>query len=406
MSFAWFVAVRYLRDARAQTTLILAAVSIGVTVIVFLSALIGGLQASLIERTLGSQPHVTLRPTERVPRALSAPAPGTRVATLVEKAPQPMLSIDQWQAALREVQRTPGVLAASPTVTGPAFAVCGNARRPVVVRGVDAVRFAQVIPLPSRLRAGRYALDGSLALIGQDLAEELNAAPGTTIIVDAAEGRSVRLTVGGVFQLGNSAVDGSWVIVSLRQAQSLFVLPGGASTIELKVRDVFAAEDTARLLGAGTGLEAESWMEANSQLLSGLRAQDSSKKMIQFFVVLAVALGIASVMIVSVVQKSREIGILRAVGTPRRLIQRVFLIQGALLGLAGSLVGGALGSLCAQLFEGMARNADGSAQFPVQVTARLLAGATALAVGVGLAAAALPALRAARLDPATAIRNG
>ena len=122
MSFAWFVAVRYLRDARAQTTLILAAVSIGVTVIVFLSALIGGLQASLIERTLGSQPHVTLRPTERVPRALSAPAPGTRVATLVETAPQPMLSIDQWQAALREVQRTPGVLAASPTVTGPAFA--------------------------------------------------------------------------------------------------------------------------------------------------------------------------------------------------------------------------------------------------------------------------------------------
>ena len=169
MPYELFVALRFLREGRAQTALILGGVAMGVAVIVFLSALIGGLQASLIERTLGSQPHVTLRPTERVPRALSAPAPGTRVATLVEKAPQPMLSIDQWQAALREVQRTPGVLAASPTVTGPAFAVRGNARRPVVVRGVDAVRFAQVIPLTSRLRSGRYALDGSLAIIGQDL---------------------------------------------------------------------------------------------------------------------------------------------------------------------------------------------------------------------------------------------
>jgi lipoprotein-releasing system permease protein len=406
VSFARFVALRYLREDRAQTLLILAAVSIGVTVIVFLSALIGGLQASLIERTLGSQPHVTVRPAERVPRGLARAGEGTQVATLVEKAPQPLLSIDQWQVALAEAERTPGVVAASPTVSGAAFAVRGNARRPVVVRGVDETRFARVIPLPARLRAGRYSLDGSQALIGSDLAAELGVAPGATITVEEPEGRRVRLTIGGVFELGSSAVDGSWVVTSLRQGQSLFGLPGGASTLELKLRDVFAAEDTARLLGARTGLDVESWMAQNAQLLSGLRAQESSKQMIQFFVVLAVTLGIASVMIVSVTQKAREIGILRAVGTPRRLVQRIFLLQGAVLGLTGSLLGGGLGALFAWLFEGLARNPDGSPQFPVRVTLALLAGATALAVGVGLAAAALPARRAARLDPATAIRNG
>jgi lipoprotein-releasing system permease protein len=147
-------------------------------------------------------------------------------------------------------------------------------------------------------------------------------------------------------------------------------------------------------------------MALNAELLSGLSAQSSSKTMIQFFVVVTVALGIASVLIVSVVQKSREIGILRAVGTPPRRILAIFLIQGGVLGLAGSLVGSALGAFFAKAFETMTSNADGLPRFPVQVDLSLLAGASLLATGVGLLAAVIPARRAARLDPATAIRRG
>ncbi len=108
----------------------------------------------------------------------------------------------------------------------------------------------------------------------------------------------------------------------------------------------------------------------------------------------------------SVVQKSREIGILRAVGTAPRRVLRVFLIQGGVLGLAGSFVGSALGALFAKLFEGIARGPDGAPRFPVHLDAPLFLFATALATGVGLLAAVLPARRAAKLDPATAIRNG
>jgi lipoprotein-releasing system permease protein len=147
-------------------------------------------------------------------------------------------------------------------------------------------------------------------------------------------------------------------------------------------------------------------MKINAELLTGLSAQSSSKSMIQFFVVLAVALGIASVLIVSVVQKSREIGILRAVGTSRRRVLRIFLIQGAVLGLFGSFVGSALGAALSKLFEGLARGPDGAAKFPVQLDAQLFVLATVLATGVGLLAAVLPARRASRLDPASAIRNG
>jgi lipoprotein-releasing system permease protein len=128
--------------------------------------------------------------------------------------------------------------------------------------------------------------------------------------------------------------------------------------------------------------------------------------MIQFFVVVAVALGIASVLIVSVVQKSREIGILRAVGTPPRRVLSVFLIQGGVLGLLGSCAGSLLGALFAKAFEQIAPNPDGTPRFVVLLDAELFAFAAVLATTVGVLAAVIPARRAARLDPALAIRNG
>ncbi|MBS1124787.1 MAG: lolC, partial [Deltaproteobacteria bacterium] len=117
-------------------------------------------------------------------------------------------------------------------------------------------------------------------------------------------------------------------------------------------------------------------------------------------------LGIASVLIVSVVQKSREIGILRAVGTPARRILLVFLIQGGVLGIVGSFIGSAFGALLSRLFENVTRDASGAVRFPVQLDLSLFLIATGLATGVGLLSAVIPARRASRLDPATAIRNG
>jgi lipoprotein-releasing system permease protein len=196
------------------------------------------------------------------------------------------------------------------------------------------------------------------------------------------------------------------VLTSLRQAQALYGLPGGVTTIELKVADVFDAERVAVDLRSRSGLQADSWMKVNADLLTGLSAQSSSKNLIQFFVVLAVALGIASVLIVSVVQKSREIGILRAVGTPPRRVLTIFLIQGGLLGVVGSLIGSAFGALLSKLFEGLAVDPNGAPRFPVQLDLQLFAFATGVATAVGLLAAVIPARRAAKLDPATAIRNG
>jgi lipoprotein-releasing system permease protein len=405
MPFQWFVALRYLVDAKGQSALILAAVSVGVSVIVFLSALINGLQTSLIETTLGSQPHVTLRVPREVPRPLVAPEAGRAVARLVQPASQRLRSLDQWPVVMAGAERVAGVTAASPTVTGSGVATRAAARVPIVIRGVDAERFLAIIDLRQRMRAGAFDVSGGRVVIGSTLAADLGVGVGDTLRVASTEGVEDVVSIAGIFELGAESVDKTWVVTSLRHAQALFALPGGATTIELKVAEVFTADHVADEIRDRTGFTADSWMALNAELLSGLTAQSNSKTMIQFFVVVSVTLGIASVLIVSVVQKSRDIGILRAVGTPSRRVLAVFLIQGGVLGFAGSVLGSAMGVVFAKLFEDLTLGPDGLPRFLVQVDLPLLVSATLLATGSGLLAAVIPARRAARLDPAAAIRS-
>jgi lipoprotein-releasing system permease protein len=207
------------------------------------------------------------------------------------------------------------------------------------------------------------------------------------------------MRVAGIFELGVRELDSRYVYLDLRQAQILLDLPGGVTQIDLTVQEIFAAEEIAERLARLTGMQAESWMATNGQLLNALSSQTMTTQMIRIFVGLSVAFGIASVLAVSVVQRTREIGILRAMGSPRRQVMRVFLLQGGLLGLAGSALGGLVGWALVMVF-----NLMGPGLFFVQVPTGLVLSAMAVATLTGVLAAAAPARRAARYDPAVAIR--
>jgi lipoprotein-releasing system permease protein len=403
MPFELFVALRFLREGRAQTVLILAGASVGVAVIVFLSALIDGLQASLVARTLGSQPHIIVRAPDEVARPLTR-SPESLVQ--VVRPAQRLRSVDQWQQVRAVLERTPGVEAVAPVVAGPGFAARGTASRAVAIRGVEPEPFSRVIDVRSRLVAGTWRLRGSEAVIGQELAKELGLGVGDKLRLSTADGRADTFLITGIFDLGNKDVNARWVLVPLRSGQTLLDLVGGVSSLELRVTELFGAEALAGELQRRTGLVAESWMTLNAQLLTALRSQSSSRYMIQFFVIVAVALGIASVLVVSVVQKSREIGILKAMGTPTAKVMRVFLIQGAVVGGVGSVLGSTFGSALALFFTALLRNADGSPLFPITLEPRLFLMAAGVALVTGLVAAVVPARRASRLDPAVVIRNG
>jgi lipoprotein-releasing system permease protein len=401
LPFEWLVALRYLREGRLQTVLILAGVTGGVAVILFLTTLITQLQSSIVERTLGSQAHVVIKPLEEA-NLPSQPADST--AAIVQPRAQRLRSVDQWEAVMRLAAGTPGVVAVSPLVSGAGLAIRGTANRTIALQGVDAELYGRVVRMDRYMVRGRFAVGGVDAVIGSELARDLGVTLGDRIRVVTAEGRGELLTVAGLFDIGNRELNRRWVFTSIRLAQSLLDLPGGVSSVDLSVSEIFEADRVADRLRLQTGLTVESWMQTNAQLLAALRNQTVSNSLIRTFVVIIVAVGIASVLVVSVVQKQREIGILRAMGASPGRVMVVFLLQGAIYGAVGSVLGNGLAWGLLRFFAGVYRNADGSALITGVLEPSLALNVSALAMVVGVLAAALPARRAARMDPVQAIR--
>ena len=404
LPFEWIAAIRFLREGRMQTLFIISGIAIGVAVIVFMSAMLAGLQANFIKRVLTSQPQIQLLAPDEVARPLRGGA-GEVEAAVVQRPTQRTLSIDQWQKIRDQMQAMPEVTVVSPTVSGSALAVRGDASRSISITGMDPAVYFKIVRLPDYIVAGAPRLTSEDIIVGTELANDLGAAVGDKLNVEAASGASRILTITGIVDLGSKGINQRAAYVALRTAQSLLNLVGGVTTIDLTVRDIYAAEMLAQQIQASFPVEADSWIKTNAQFFTAVHAQATTNTLIRLFVGLSVAIGIAAVLVVSVIQRSKDIGILRAMGTRRGQILRVFLIQGGLLGLVGSLFGSAMGAAALVFWHGYARQVDGSELFPLIVDRDLFVGAAILATATGVAAAMAPALRAAKLDPVVAIRG-
>lgn len=408
LPFEWIVAIRFLREGRLQTLFIIAGVAIGVGVIVFMSALLAGLQGNFIRRVLSTQSHIQLLQPQQVTRVLrngNAATPGLLEGAMVQPPLQLTKSIDQWQAVVAQVRAMPGIRVVSPVASGSVLAMRGNATKAVTVSGIEPDTYFRIVDFSDKIVRGSLRLMGSDILIGTELSSDLGVDVGDRLHITSANGASSVLTIAGVFDLGNKGVNQHSTFTTLRMAQSLLDMPGGVTSVEVTVRDTYAAETMAQRIAAATGVEADSWIKNSAQFFAAISAQTTANTAIRFFVGLSVAFGIASVLVVVVVQKSREIGILRAMGISRGQILRLFLLQGGLMGLGGALVGCGIGALALVLWQKFARNADGTPLFPLAFDPQLFALALLLATLTGLLAAFAPALRAARLDPVVAIRG-
>lgn len=404
LPFEWILATRFMREGRMQTALIISGVALGVSVIVFISALISGLQTNLFRRTLDYQAQIVIRPQEEVARSLRSTA-GAELATLVQPRAQRLRSVDQWQTVRKALEALPEVVVVAPVLAGAGFVVRGDANKAISLVGIEPRSYLQLIALRPQMVEGSAEVSSADILIGTELGKILGVGLGDKLIVQTANAASATLSVSGVFDFGNKGVNERSVYVALRTAQNLLNLPGGVSSLELNLRQPFDAETVAQIVRAQTGLDVESWIELNAQFFSALQAQSMSNNIIRFFVGLTAALGIASVLVVSVVQKSKEIGILRATGSSRTQILRVFLLQGAMMGLFGSLLGSVAGWAFLMSWRAIAINADGTPMFVIEFDSLLFVWAALGATLVGTLAAVFPARTAARLDPAVAIRG-
>ena len=404
LGFERRVATRFLREGRMQTVLIIVGVAAGVAVVTYISALISGLQANTLDKTLGAQPHVSISPRDDVViAAREAPAAGTLVLEQAQPRAQRPRTLANWQALVPLLEAEPGVAAVSPMVAGAGLALRGEAQKSIALLGVDLDRYDRIVNLRAKVVSGVARLGPGEAVIGVELAKDLGLRVGDRLaIVTGGVSDAARVTA--LVDLGVRELNRRTVIVPLRAAQSLVGLPGGATNIDLALRDVWAAPELAAELGQRWPYKVESWQDTNAGLVSALKAQSVSTALIRGVVMVVVVLGIASVLVVSVVQKRREIGILRAMGATQGQILRVFLLQGAIVGALGSALGVVLALALIWAFTTFVRGSDGLPLFIITLAPGLALRIAAIATLCGVLAAVAPARRAARLDPAQAIR--
>ncbi len=383
MKLAWSIAVRFLVSSRGQSVLIALGIAVGIAVQVFIGSLIGGLQASLIDTTIGRTPHIT-------------------VASSSEDR-----LIGDWQPKVNRLETNADLTAVIATITQPAFTVVDGRFETVVVRGLPLPEADRIYQISDGIIDGA-AQPGEI-LVGRELAADLDLGVGDALVLLTGAGQRNEATISGIFDLQVASLNRSWVITDPGTVQAWFGLDDRVSSIEMQVKDVFAADTLAAAIAseiADPDLKVSQWKEDNEQLLVGLQGQSTSSLMIQVFVVIAVSLGIASVLAVTVIQKSRQIGILKAMGIRDRDASWVFLFQGLILGAIGGIVGIALGLGLTLIFATFVVNPDGTPLVAVLIELPFVIGSGLVAVVAGMLAALAPARRSRKLEPMEVIRSG
>ena len=400
--FALKVARRYLLSNPSQTLLLIAGVALGVTVFIFITALIAGLAVRLTDQVTGDSAHVSLAPPTRVARVLNGP--DLPVEAVVQVSTFQRKQIRDWPTIVELLRANPSVSAISPQITGSAFLVRSEAVSPVSVIGIEPQGIDAISQITPKIVSGDGDLGADGLLIGARMAEDLGLGAGQSILLRTDRGVERQLTVRGVFRTGLQSLDERVAFLSLQTARPLFVLPEGVTNIEVKLKDPQDARAVARFLGEATGLRATPWQEKNLSLEDALLAQGRTGTMIQVFSLISIVIGVASALVLSAYRRRSEVGIMRAFGTPGSFIVWVFVLQGLLIGLIGALIGCISGyGLCVWLQS--VTGPDGAAALPIAPERGGYVAALVLTTLGAVVASILPARSAAKVDPLEAIQQ-
>jgi len=388
MKLAFSIAMRFLSSSKVQTLLIVLGIAIGVSVQVFIGSLIQGLQKDLVDTTIGSSSQVTITSSEE----------DNRVA--------------DWESIISEIDSLdlPTELTAlSASADLPVFIDSGNRTLSVLLRGLQFPESNAIYKIDTRLVDGKIPENYREILIGKGLKEDLEVKIGEKITIFTPDRTVETLEVVGIFDLGVASLNRNWLISTIDTAQSVGDLGDAVTSIEMQVSEVFRADENASLISEALrnpSLQVTDWKSQNEDLLSGLNGQSISSIMIQVFVFIAVSLGIASVLAVTVVQKSRQIGILKAMGLRDSTTSFVFLFQGLALGVVGAVVGIAFGLLLIIMFSTFAVGPDGEPILSISLNYGFVMLSAIIAISASTIAAMVPARRSSKLSPVEVIRNG
>jgi len=409
-----FIAVRHLTARKRQTIIAILGMTLGVAALVTMAAIMRGFQTKFITEITRISAHVEVKDEElSQERSLAERAfgPGQLVHVIHARGANEIRRIKRPFEIVRAAMALPCVEAAAASLKGNAVASLGDTNLPVDLRGIDPVLQDRVTPLASYVISGRFsalATAPSGVILGSGVAEKLQAQVGDRVMLAPPGGAPQSFMVVAILESGIPSIDKTRVYTLLRQAQTLLGRPDVVNSIGIRVNDLERADGVARALESISGYKCESWREANANFLS-LFVQMNTITGIAIGVLIVVAgFGILSILMQIVMEKSRDISILRSVGFTRRDIQRIFLTEGLFIALVGALLG-CLAALGLVLWldtlqvpmEGMVK----SEKFLVDNSPWYYAGAALFAILAGIVASVVPARRAGRTEPVDVLRG-
>jgi lipoprotein-releasing system permease protein len=405
MSFELFVALRYLFARRKQAFISLISlisvigVAVGVMALVIALALMTGLQGELRDRILSSQAHIYVWKTG---------------------------GITDYTSEVAKLRQVPGVAGAAPTIFGKALVVAGDAQAFISVKAVDPALEPTVTGIKEAMRQGSLDVLANESedqppaiLIGEDLAKQLNVSLGDSVTLVTPQGtlspmgmipRTRRARVAGIYNLGLYEFDSSYGFVSLPFGERLMG-KDAADLIQLRVTDIWdaprIADDVTRRLGPA--YVAQDWSDLNQSLFTALGLEKMAISIAIGLIVMVAALNIVASLILLVMEKSRDIAILKTMGTSPKRIMTIFMMQGLIIGIAGTVFGGSGGlALCWVLdhYRLIKIPADvyQVAYVPFVVLPRDFALVIVSAIVISFVATIYPSRQASRLDPVQALR--
>lgn len=413
MSFELFIGLRYLKAKRKSTfisliTLIsVAGVALGVMALIIVLAVMTGFEEDLKEKILGTNAHVVV-------------LNGTG-------------AIEDYQKLLKKVKGIDGVVAATPFIYNQVMLSSGRNVSGVVLRGIDVQSDAQVTNLHKSMVEGSLAKIDEAGkvpglVIGKELAKNLGLFLGETVEVISPMGNITpfgmmpkmrRFQVAGIFNTGMFEYDSTLAYVSLAEAQEFLGLGDVVTGIQLRVRDVYKTDELSQVINRELGppYHARDWMQMNKNILFALKTEKSVMFIILTLIVLVAAFGIASTLFMVVMEKTRDIAILKSMGATSRSIMQIFILEGVIIGIFGTAIGVLSGLLVALNlepivslvqkvtgFELFSKDIYYLDHFPSQVITSDVVLISITAVIISFAATLYPSWAASRMAPAEALR--
>jgi lipoprotein-releasing system permease protein len=404
-----FIGLRYTRAKRRNhfisfiSLISMLGMGLGVMALIVVLSVMNGFQKEIRARMLGASPH------------LEVVADGGRM--------------DDWQPILDKVAQNPQVLAAAPYVAGQGMLSYGQSVQGVMVRGIDPAKEIAITELANKIKVGKLAdLRDFGIVLGSDLARALGVRMGEKVMLIAPQGsitpagmmpRLKQFRVVGIFEIGMAPYDNSLALINIVDAQKLFQLGDAVTGISTKLRDIDKAPEVAAELQhqLPQGLYANDWTHQNSNYFSAVKMEKKMMFIILSLIVAVAAFNIVSTLVMAVTDKQADIAILRTLGASPASIMKIFIVQGVVIGLIGTLAGSLCGILLAlnlnvvvpfieHLFgvQFLSKDVYYISELPSDLRYHEVLLVSGISFVISLLATLYPSYRASKTQPAEALR--